>query len=126
MLNFTLSPQMKALILRAKEQGGTTTCDPRAMYPVGHKCAATTQPIKSTGLQYIKLAQGDPVADQAQIVRRTTLPTRETVTEIKTANGETVKATTAPNGGVAKVEVKEMKWLMPAAIAAAAFVLLGG
>jgi len=160
---------MKEMILRAKREGGTTTCDPRAMYPMGHRCAATTQPItpkisppwiptKSTGvtidpcykiasqayaareasgtpvnqadvLAYAKQLRAankcNPVADKAVIVKQTRTPTRDTVTEAKGDNGDTVKITTAPNGAVKKVEVQENKWLIPAAIAAAFFILGG-
>lgn len=120
---FALSPQMKELIARAKANAdGTATCDPRAMYPLGHRCA----PQKSTGLtidpKYVKL---QPAPDATIIRRSPPMINGDKVTEIKTAT-DTVSATTDANGAVKKVEVKEMKWLMPAALAAAAFILLGG
>lgn len=164
------------MILRAKREGGTTTCDPRAMYPMGHRCAATTQPItpkvkpylgwptapkptppwiptKSTGvtidpwiqkaIDWYKEKMPDfepsaldlqrradmlrraPVPDKAVIVKQTRTPTRDVVTEAKADNGDTVVTTTAANGAVKKVEVQENKWLIPAAIAAAFFILGG-
>ncbi len=113
---FTLTPQMRALIAKAKASGGTATCDPRAMYPVGHKCSASTQPIDKGGKQiptYIKLSRPVQVSPVERIQTITT-PT------------ETVVATTTNNGAVKKIEVKPVnKLLIPAAIAAA-FFLLGG
>lgn len=111
---FRLTEQMKALIAKAKANGGTTTCDPRAMYAVGHKCAGTTQPvIIDRGGVPIPIKISRPV-QTSPVERRQTI---ETPTEI-------IEATTDNNGAVKKVEVQN-KWLVPAALAAAFFILGG-
>lgn len=122
---FRLTEQMKEMIARAKEQGGTAGCDPRAMYPVGHACAGTTSPVTP----YIKLSPpidtgGRPVPPDAKIVKSIPLQNGQAVIDIETKNGDSVTAVTDKNGDVQSVEVKN-KWLIPAAIAAA-FFLLGG
>jgi len=115
MTKIVMSPQMRQMILKAKQGNGSVTCDPRAYYPVGHKCAATTNPV----------AGGVPVKKpDARITRTLPLTTGGAVVTVETKDGETVEATTDANGAVKKVEVKN-KFLIPAAIAAA-FFFLGG
>lgn len=130
MTSFVLTPQMREMIIRAKTQGGTATCDPRAMYPVGHVCAGSTQPIKAPFPNYIKLrppidAGGVPVPPDAKITNSVPTSSGGAVTEIETPT-ETVVAKTDANGNVEKVAVKEKNVLIPLALAAAAFILLGG
>ena len=124
MTSFVLSPQIKQLIMRAKANGGETTCDPRAFYPAGHKCAGTTSPVKAPVIPYIKLAPPIRAVPDAEITKSVPLTNGGAVTEIETKDGDAVEVVTDANGGVKKVEVKN-KWLIPAAIAAA-FFLLGG
>lgn len=126
---FRLTEQMREMIARAKAQGGSAGCDPRAMYPVGHACAGTTSPVTRPPT-YIKLAPpiidagGRPVPPDAKITKSIPLQNGQAVVDIETKNGDSVTAVTDKNGDVQSVEVKN-KWLIPAAIAAA-FFLLGG
>lgn len=131
MTSYVLSPEMKKLIYRAKQNGGAVTCDPRAFYPVGHKCAGTTQPvtgkisppwIKGGILKGPIDSGGRPIPKDVTIVKSVPLQNGGAVTEFDTGGGETVTAVTDANGGVKKVEVKN-KYLIPAAIAAAFFLL---
>ena len=143
------TPQMRAQILKAKQKGGKTQCDPRAFYPVGHVCAATTQPVHITGngkprppwhpVKSIPLIYDperfrgrpveSPVPVNGAVTRQTETPDGGTRTEIEADNGETVVATTAPNGAVREVEVRPRLFenpLVPLALGAAALFLLGG
>lgn len=130
MTSFTLTEQMKEMIARAKAaQTGTATCDPRAMYPAGHVCAGTTQPIKSTPLIYdpskiIRRIPGKLQPPDAELTKSSPLPNGGVIATIETPT-DTVTAVTDANGAVKKVAVQQ-KWLVPAALAAAAFLLFGG
>ena len=110
---FIISPEMRALIEKAKASGGTVQCDPRMMYPVGHECAARTN------------VRGAPIIADEAILLQTTKPRRNggAVVELQTAT-DNVTATTDANGAVTKVEVRN-KWLVPAALVGA-FFLFGG
>lgn len=120
---FRLTEQMKEMIAKAKLQGGTLTCDPRAMYPAGHKCAATTQPVNFVK-PYIKLQPTTQRPPDAIITKSVPLQNGGAVTTFD-SGGESVTAVTDANGDVKKVEVKDNKMLYAAA-AIAAFFLLGG
>lgn len=131
MTSFVLTPQMKAMILRAKEQGGSAGCDPRAMYPMGHKCAATTSPVTGkiqppwiTRTPILIDRGGVPIPPDAKITKSVPLTNGQAVTDIETKDGDSVTAVTDPAGNVQSVEVKN-KWLVPAALAAAFFILGG-
>ena len=113
MTSFIISPEMAAMIRKAKESGGTVQCDPRMMYAVGHECAArthTTRPPVTNGAWLIQ--QPKPTRDGGKVL------------EIETANGDTVEATTDANGALTKVDVKN-KWLVPALLVGS-FFLFGG
>jgi hypothetical protein len=141
MTSFVLTPQMREMILEAKARGGKAQCDPRAFYPAGHRCAATTRPVsppvttgtpqKSKPLIFdprrLPIKLGPPVNATPDAAITQSVPTADggAVTQIETADGDTVVTRTDANGGVRQVEVKN-KWLMPAALAAAAFILFGG
>lgn len=139
MTTFRFSPQMKQMILEAKKRGGKTACDPRAMYPVGHKCAPTTQPVtripqKSKPLIYDpERFRGrpitSPVPDTAVITRVTGTPDGGAVIEANGDNGDTVTADVDRNGAVREVAVRPKLFenpLVPIALGAAALLLLGG
>jgi len=114
MTSFIISPELAAMIRRAKESGSVVQCDPRRMYPVGHECAARTT------------IRGAPIIADKAILTQMPKPTRDggKVLDIEMANGDSVTATTDANGALTKVDVKN-KWLVPALLVGS-FFLFGG
>lgn len=124
MTSFVTSPKVRELIRKAKESGGAVTCDPQKQYPIGHLCAGSTDPVKAPSIPYDAGGVQIPVKPDAKIVAVKPAVNGGKITTFQTAT-DTVEATTAKNGGVEKVEVKQNN-LIPLALAAAALFLLGG
>lgn len=109
---------MKELIAKAKANGGAATCDPRAFYPVGHKCGGSTRPVVWPGLI-------DP--NKAVIKDTQRIAPDKVVSTIETTN-DNVTAVTDNGGRVESVEVapKGLTPLQMGMLAVGAFLLFGG